>query len=621
MNVREEHIVDCSFIKKHQLFFVAVGLFWLKVYLVQRFFFHVPTENVLQEMLLVINPLSSALVLFSFSFLFPLKRRNSMLAAISAAGSIILYANLIYNRFFSDFITIPTLFQTNNMGDLGESIFTLIQPADILLFFDVFVLLFAVKRWNKLPSTAAKIDLIRLYAAALALFAFNLGLSEIEHPQLLTRSFDRSMVVQNIGVFNYHFYDLILQTRVSANQTFAQSDGFQEVKAYVQAHTASPNPVYTGMAEGKNVFVISLESMQSFVLNRTINGEEITPFLNELIKESYYFPNVYHQTGQGKTSDAEFLVANSLHPLPRGAVFFTNPDNVYNGLPGILGKAGYYSAVFHPNNETFWNRNQMYQSLGYDRFFSSDDFEIREEYSVGWGLKDIEMFSQSIDYVKRLPKPFYAKFITLTNHFPYALDEEDVLISEANTSSETLNRYFATVRYTDEALKLFFEQLKAENLYENSIFVLYGDHYGISEYHNDALGEFLDKEITLYDSIQLQRVPLIIHIPGQSGKIIDAVGGQIDIKPTILNLLGIENEKDMMFGSDLFAADRPHLVALRDGSFITNDYVYTKQKCFNRLSGEEEEAEKCEPYIEQVQRQLDLSDRVIYGDLLKYYKN
>ncbi|MFA8439725.1 LTA synthase family protein [Pueribacillus sp. YX66] len=608
-----------TFIKKHRLFIIAVILFWLKVYIVQRFFFHVPTENVLQEMLLFINPLSAALLIFSISLFFSLKRRRVILLSISMIGSVIVYANLIYNRFFSDFITIPTLFQTKNMGDLGESIFTLIQVTDIFLFFDVLLLFLVIKRVRVSDDAVTKRQMSWLYVGTLALFAFNLVLSEIEHPQLLTKSFDRSMVVQNIGIFNYHLYDLILQTRVSTDKTFAKSDGFQEVDEYVQTLSSNPNRAYTGIAEGKNVFVISLESMQSFVLQHTLDGEPLTPFLNQIIEESYYFSNVYHQTGQGKTSDAEFLVANSLYPLPRGAVFFTNSDNEYNGLPKIVGEEGYYSVVFHSNDETFWNRDQMYDSLGYDRFYSSADFKIREEQTVGWGLKDMEMFTQSLDYLRELPKPFYAKFITLTNHFPYALDEEDAFIKKGNTSSETLNRYFMTVRYTDEALKLFFQQLKAENLYENSIFILYGDHYGISEYHNDALSEYLGKGITLYDTIQLQRVPMIIHIPGQEGKTIETIGGQIDIKPTILNLLGIDNENDVNFGEDLFSLERSNLVALRDGSFVSEDYVYTKQKCFERESGEEIEIEQCEPFIEEVQLQLDVSDRIIYGDLLKFY--
>lgn len=562
--------------------------------------------------------MSSVLAVFAITLFFSGNRRNNALLIISAFGSAVLYANLIYNRFFNDFITIPTLFQTNNMGDLGDSIFTLIQPTDLLLFLDVFILFFLVRRANVPAGALTRQQIARVYASALTLFAINFVLSEVEHPQLLTKSFDRSMVIQNIGIFNYHFYDLILQTRVNAEKTLAKSDGYLEVESFVKKQRSGPNPNYTGIAKDKNVFVISLESMQSFVLNNDVDGHEITPFLNDLIKESYYFPNFFHQTGQGKTSDAEFLVANSLYPLPRGAVFFTNPKNEYNGMPSIMSEAGYYTTVFHPNHKNFWNRNEMYNSLGYDRFFSAEDFAISEEHTVGWGLKDIEMFTQSIPKLNQLPQPFYAKFITLTNHFPYALDEEDTLIPKGQTSSETLNRYFTTVRYTDEAIKLFFDKLKEVGLYEDSIFILYGDHYGISEYHNEALSEYFGKEITMYDSVQLQRVPMIIHIPGHEGKEINSIGGQIDLKPTILNLLELSKPRDIMFGSDLFSISRPEFVALRDGSFITEDYVYTKQRCFNRANGTELGLENCDPFIEQVQEHLDHSDRIIYGDLLRF---
>ncbi|PIB65619.1 hypothetical protein AOA60_03020, partial [Pseudomonas sp. 2822-17] len=78
-----------------------------------------------------------------------------------------------------------------------------------------------------------------------------------------------------------------------------------------------------GVAKDMNVVVVSLESVESFVIGETMNGEEITPFLNELIEDSFYFENFYYQTGQGKTSDAEFLINNSSYPLGRGAVFHT----------------------------------------------------------------------------------------------------------------------------------------------------------------------------------------------------------------------------------------------------------------------------------------------------------
>lgn len=608
-----------AFIKENRLFFIAVSLFWMKVYVAQRFFFQVSAENALQEMLLFINPISSSLLLFSLVFLFPKQRRHSFLLTISLISSIVVYANVVYNRFFSDFITLPTLFQTSNMGDLGSSIYTLIQPVDIFLFSDVFLLMYILKKMKDEAVSASKTQVIKLYAVALSFLAFNLILSEFEHPQLLTKSFDRSMVVQNIGILNYHVYDLIVQTKVSAKQTFAKDDGISEIESYIKRYHVKPNPEFTGIASGKNVFIISLESMQSFVINKKVDGEEITPFLNKLIKDSYYFANVYHQTGQGKTSDAEFIIDNSLYPLPRGAVFFTNADNEYHALPKIIGEKGYYSAVFHSNDKTFWNREKMYDSLGYDRFYSSEDFEINEHNVIGWGLNDKEMFLQSIKYLKTLPQPFYAKFLTLTNHFPYLLEEEQ--ITKRYSSSATLERYLKTVRYLDDALRVFFDEVKAAGLYEKSIFILYGDHYGISEYHYDALGEFLGKEITLFDSVQLQRVPLIIHIPGKTGKTISTIGGQIDMKPTILNLLGIENKSDIMFGSDLFAKDRKGLVILRDGSFISDKYVYTKQKCYHRISGEETDLAHCEPFFERVQFELDASDQIIYGDLLKVYKN
>ena len=191
--------------------------------------------------------------------------------------------------------------------------------------------------------------------------------------------------------------------------------------------------------------------------------KEITPFLNEFIKDSFYFDNFYHQTGQGKTSDAEFIVENSLYPLDRGSVFFTHATNEYTATPEQLKKYGYSSAVFHSNDKTFWNRDVMYPALGYDRYFNLNDYAGTEQMSVGWGLKDKEFFEQSIPKLKSLPQPFYTKFITLTNHFPFLLNPEDQYVDEFNSESGVVNRYFPTVRYTDEALKLFIQQLKKKD--------------------------------------------------------------------------------------------------------------------------------------------------------------
>ncbi|PWA13327.1 hypothetical protein DCC39_00060 [Pueribacillus theae] len=603
----------------YSMFFTATILLWIKTYFVIRFYFNIPLENKMQQFILVISPLSTVLLFLGFSLFFSQRLRNRMILLISFIGSFILYANIVYYRFFNDFITIPLLFQTSNMGDLGSSVFELMNFTDVVFFIDVIILAVLMKFLQVKPVHTTKKQIASIFAAALALFAINLGLAETERPQLLTRTFDREMLIKNIGVYNYHIYDIIMQSRAKAQRALADGSEIVDIENYVKANRAQPNEKMTGIAKRKNVFVISFESLQDFVINNTVDGEAITPFLNSLIKESYYFPNFYHQTGQGKTSDSEFLLENSLYPLPSGAVFFTHSQNAYHGTPNQLKESGYYSAVFHANNKSFWNRDVMYDSLGYDHFYDVDSYSVTEENSIGWGLKDGPFFEQSIEYLKHMPKPFYSKFITLTNHFPFTLEEEDQIIPPWTSSSGTLNRYFTTVRYTDEAVKNFFERLKEEGLYEDSIFILYGDHYGISENHNKAMSQYLGREITPFESAQLQKVPLIIHIPGQKGKVIETVGGQIDLKPTIFNLLGIDLKDDIYFGNDLFSKEHSNAAVFRDGSFITKDFVYTKDLCYEKATGMETDIEKCEPYKEKTEQELHYSDRIIYGDLLRFF--
>ncbi|PLT34713.1 LTA synthase family protein [Bacillus sp. V5-8f] len=599
---------------------LAVSFLWIKTYIAYKVNFNIDIENWRQELILFINPLSFLLLIFNVSLFLKEKWKNVYVLLMSSFLTTVLFANIIFYRFFNDFLTIPVLFQTSNMSDLGSSVTELVNPADFLYFVDL--LLLVVIKYIKPAFLASpeytgnkKVFLL----ATSGLFCFNFGLAEAERPELFTRTFDREILVKNIGTYNYHLYDMVLQSKSSAQRAVADGSKLAEIENYVRANREVPNEELYGIAKGKNLIMVSMESTQSFVINENVNGKEITPFLNRFLKESYYFNNFYHQTGQGKTSDSEFIVENSLYPLGRGAVFFTHSQNEYRGMPEILNEKGYFTASLHANNGSFWNRNLMYKSLGFKRFYDINDYQVHAGNSVNWGLKDKEFFSQSIAHLKEMPQPFYAKFITLTNHFPFLLDERDRSIDEYHSDSKTLNKYFPTVRYTDEALRQFIADLKASGLYEDSVIVIYGDHYGISENHNQAMGQFLGKEITPFESVQLQRVPLIIHIPGQEGKTISKVSGQIDLRPTLLHLLGIKTSGTIEFGSDLFSRGNLELTVLRDSSFITKQFVYTRDTCYDKRTGQLTEKTYCEPFIENAKQELDYSDKIIYGDLLRFY--
>lgn len=601
----------------------AVAVLWLKTYIAYKTSFDIKIENFKQELILLINPLSFLMFVLGFGLFLKKKNQVRYVVISSFIISAILFANVVFYRFFNDFLTVPVLFQTSNMSDLGSSVSELLNLTDLLYFAD-FIILAIIMMFRPqalVYREHSQKNRRAFFLAAVAIAFFNLGLAETERPQLLTRTFDREMLVKNIGTYNYHIYDVFLQSKSSAQRALADGSELADIGNYAHASYVAPADDMFGIAKGKNVILISMESTQNFVINEKVNGQEITPFLNDFIKESYYFNNFYHQTAQGKTSDSEFLVDNSLYPLSRGAVFFTHSGNKFAAAPEILNQNGYYTASLHANNKSFWNRDIMYDSFGYQRFYSLPDYEVTETNSVGWGMKDIDFFEQSIQHLKEMPEPYYAKFITLTNHFPFELGEEDQFIEPYTSGNKTVDNYFPTVRYTDEAIKNFIQKLKDEGIYEDSIIILYGDHYGISENHNKAMGEFLGTEVTPFVSTQLQRVPLIIHIPGQEGKTISKVSGQIDIKPTILHLLGIDTRDDIDFGSDLFANDRQEFTVLRDGSFITKDYIYTRDTCYSKETAEPADAAACEPYIEKAKNELEYSDKIIYGDLLRFYED
>lgn len=612
--------MDSLFSKRNSLFLVATVFLWMKTYIVNRFYVDLGIDNFLQEVIFTISSLSSILILLGISLFFSPKWKFKIVVLLSFMYTFMLYANIVYYRFFNDFITLPVLFQTNNASALGASVWTLLSGWDVLLFLDLVILPFIKKYILNQTEYSTGREKKYLYITAVVILFVNIGLAEIERPQLLTRAFDRSMLLKNLGNLNYHIYDTLVYAKTETQRTFSSLEELEEAREFVEGIKVPSNESYKGVAKGKNVFVISLESIQSFVLNREVENKKVTPFLNQLMRESYYFPNFYQQTAQGKTSDAEFLVDNSLFPTPRGAVFFTHAKNEYNSIAQNVKEKGYFPAVFHANNESFWNRNIMYQTLGYQKFFSKSKFKIKEKDSIGWGLKDEEMFEQSIHFLKSLPEPYYVKYITLTNHFPFELEKEDRNIPKWDSNDEIVNNYFITVRYTDDSLRKFFDRLKKERIYEDSIFIIYGDHYGLSENHYEALGKFLEEEITPFKATQLQRVPLLIHFPGKKGKTIDTLGGQIDLKPTIRNLVGIEDDGKVEFGNDLFSSQHDNLVIFRDGGFVTNDYVYAKSTCYRNPGGEKVDAKNCEPYQKKAERQLKYSDKIIYSDLLRFTK-
>ncbi len=607
-------------------FFVTVILLWIKTYIAEQTQFKLGVSGFYQEFLLLINPLGSCMLLLGFSFLFKGKKKYIGLLIIDFVLSLLLYSNILYYRFFNDFITVPTLAQGKNFGEVSSSVVSLLKPYDFLFFVDNILLISLV------AFRLVKIDLkdfangkvSALFSLSIAICCANIGLAEIDRPELLTRGFDRNYVVKYLGMYNYTIYDVAQSTKTSAERVMANSNDITEVLNYTKSHYAEPNPEYFGAGKRMNVIYYHLESFQNFLIDYKLHGEEVTPFLNSMTKDknTIYFDNFFHQTGHGKTSDAEFMLENSLYGLPQGSAYMTKSLNTFQAAPGILGEQGYTSAVFHGNSGSFWNRNEIYKSFGYDHFFDASYYKINSEDMAQYGLMDKPFVEQSMPMLESLPQPFYAKLITVTNHFPFPIDKKDTTIEPDNTGVEYIDQYFQTARYADEAAKQFFDNLKKSGLYDNTIVIMYGDHYGISKDNDKTMAQVIGKEVTPFESAGLQRVPLFIHVPGIKGGINHEYAGQVDVLPTLLHLLGIDSKKYVQFGTDLLSKQHDELIPFRNGDFVSPTITSVEGKFYDSTTraelGEDRQAEanKDQQIVEQ---KLSLSDKVVNEDLLRFY--
>lgn len=626
-------------------FSLLIGLLWLKNMFAYVVDFHLSIQNPMQLFILLINPLSVSMLLISIGlFIKRSKVAYTTLFIIYGILSIWLFSNAVYYREFTDFITINTMLGAGQVSTgLGESAVRLFRWYDIFYILDLFalpVLLFKKKiiveeKHPRFRKAAA------LSALSLLICSGNIFLAEIDRSGLLSRQFSREYLVKYLGVNAFTVYDSYQTFQNNQIRAEASPNDLKEVKSYIREHYAEPNDSMFGIAKGKNVVYIHLESFQQFLIDYQLTDENgvnhtVTPFLNSLYhgESTYSFDNFFHQVKAGKTSDAETLMENSLFGLNQGALFTQLGDkNTFEAAPNILNqKAGYTSAVFHGHSASFWNRDKTYKHLGFDYFFDSSYYDVNDDNSFQYGMHDKPFLSQSVQYLEHLQQPFYAKFITVSNHYPYSSfknDEDGFPL--ANTKDETINGYFATANYLDTALKEFFDYMKASGLYDKSIFVLYGDHYGISNTRNKELASLLGKDSdswTDFDNAQLQRVPFMIHVPGTTnGGINHTYGGQVDALPTLLHLLGIDSKKYLQLGQDLFSADHKQVVAFRDGDFVTPQYTFYGGKMYDNQTAQvvdEPTPEQEKTFIElnqAVDEQLITSDKITNGDLLRYYQD
>lgn len=568
-----------------------------------------------------LSNITTIIVLYCLVCLYSKQEREKIYLITNAILSTVLFIDIIY---FNHFFTLPpihSIYQLRQIGTVSNSVFSLIRLAYFLFFLDLLLLFVYHKRKKKLSPDIKRwekrfIVIILIFSIAFAsLLNYKINIDT-----------DGNYTPYNLGVINYHIYDIL--------GFFAKKSlDIDEVGAFIDiiGHKNSKIKSF-GLTQGKNVIVIQAESVQNFVIDKTIEGQSITPVLNNLIRnDSIYFSNYYEQVGWGNTSDAEFISHNSFYPSTKTFSYKAFEENDFFTLPSMLKDIGYTTIAFHGNEGTFWNREAIYPAQGIDTFISLE--KLKEDEMVGIGLSDGSLFRQSIEILKGLNQPFYSFFVTLTSHHPFIMQDRHKALKIGDEYQDTiLGDYLQTIHYFDKELGNFIKKLKQENLYDNSIIIIYGDHEGLDmrdEETNELLSSFLDKP---YKEDEMFKVPFIVHIPGSGiKKELLTAGGQIDFFPTIANLMGLRLEANRIMGKDLlntkqgFVAKQVHLI---QGSFIDNDKIFIMSKdgifensrAWNLHTGEPISLEECQEGYERALAEINLSEYTMQNNLINIVK-
>lgn len=466
------------------------------------------------------------LFLISFSFVFSPRGALIYSFCVDFLISILFTADIVYARAYGHLISFYMIFAKDVMGDLSASVISLIKWTDFLMFIDLpIIFILALKSSNKEP-VKKRIRLFYITAiisTALICFTF----IHLENSKKLGNYKLHPLLMSPIGNHMYDLYRFVYEKGDKLDK-----DEISEIDSWLKYNTKYQDPEkdYTnlkGLMKGKNIIVIQFESLENIVVGKSYYGQEITPNINRLLDSSIYFSNIVEQVRDGNSSDAELLFNTSVYPMKSGSAFLRFGENAYVTLPKLLHEQGYASAAIHGDDKEFWNRDKVFPAMGFDKYIDEEQFDDKS--SGGMGVLDQSLFNQSIKEIKKLKEPYNMFIITLTSHMPFTIGKEIQYLDLPN--DDVTSDYLQSIYYTDKVFGEFYNQLKEEELLENSAIILYGDHEGVHKYY----------ETTLPDNNY--EIPFIIHFPGMKGFEVDKIGGQIDMMPTVAYLLGIEEEK------------------------------------------------------------------------------
>lgn len=461
--------------KKDKLFFglLLIG-FLIKYNYFNWYIFNVPSLRILV--------LKNIIIILSFflvsGIILKNKKRKIITLLIYLIFSSLFIANLYYNRYFGNYLSLTDIIMGQGIRPFRVLTRQLIVWwFDLLLIFDIPILIYlALKskvRTTRLKSSKFnKKSLVKnnfiLILLIIVLFSTQLIYSYSLFPtdgfmELFNHSTPAFVNVYGILPLYFAEYQQLRTQSQKAKKGTEHKIDIDVSKVETERELSDEE----NLDDVKNVVVIQLESLDAKLIDYQYNGKEVTPFLNELKDRSKYFSNMYAHHING-SFDAEFPFLTSLYPINRNYAFRSNNMQEFNSIVNVLRGEGYNTYAFHGNEEGFFYRDKGYLEMGFNRFYSREDFSVSEGIigeDTYLGINDYDLFDQSVAYLEEAEEPFFSIFITVSSHTPFIFYPEEYEVDEFKEIETTIVRdYFNSMYFVDHSLEMFFEQLKESSL-------------------------------------------------------------------------------------------------------------------------------------------------------------
>lgn len=399
---------------------------------------------------------------------------------------------------------------------------------------------------------------------------------------LYSTLYNKKSAIERFGIYTFCQRDVVRIAQRSMG--IVDQEEVNKINDYFDTHQRElKTNDKTGIFEGKNIVLILAESFNTWGIH-----EQITPNLYKMKNSGYYFENYYAPTFPSNTIDAEFAINTNLIPsMDFGNTAYMFSDNSYpQSLANLFRNEGYRTLSFHNSTGDFYNRHQYHEALGYEHFYDAEqmNIEIPSNFGYNWA-SDEELFEKGTDILLKETQGenFLAYMITVSTHTPYdenrtSLKDNLEMVKGIVDADSQVQYYLAASKQLDDGIGIMMDKLEAAGELENTVFVLFGDHYSYGMHHEIIWSYFTDY---IYDFHRIHKVPFMIWTPDmEDSEMVSNPCSQFEVYPTVANLFGLKYDPTYTVGNDVFNDEENLIIygsatAWQDSNVIyENNYIF-----------------------------------------------